>query len=468
MEIWRQRLKSRKLWCLLWVALCFGLTSAIYLSWLERLVALTEGVAPEWLSLVAGYLFQAAGMGAVALLLKRDPGADRQRAFSMAALLLAAMAVPALLSRFPAGAAAFGLLMNLMCGVIAGFYLYGIGRRIDAPHRAIVFGGGYALATVAVALLAIPGSGGLLRSGYALILYIPFAAGMALLASRLRLLNADKAEDNPSGAPESPDGKTLALACAAVLSISAVKNLGFNFPSSDVAAGLIPALTRLPYALGLAASGFVSDRSRKTGMACAVAALVLPFIMLGLSGESLPGAVCWGLDYLFYGFFSVFRAVLFMDLAERTRRWELAPMGLALSRVGDAAGTGAGLLLAGHRVLLIAVTALLFFPTMFLLFRLYQKLYEPQAVRQRSEREVFEAFCLHNDLSQREREVLRMVISERANGEIAEALFITESTVKYHVRNVLQKTGCKNRGELQRKYMATLYPGLRQPEKDSH
>jgi hypothetical protein len=32
--------------------------------------------------------------------------------------------------------------------------------------------------------------------------------------------------------------------------------------------------------------------------------------------------------------------------------------------------------------------------------------------------------------------------------------------VKYHVRNVLQKTGCKNRTELRRKYTSALYPGL--------
>ena len=118
-------------------------------------------------------------------------------------------------------------------------------------------------------------------------------------------------------------------------------------------------------------------------------------------------------------------------------------------------------LLAAHRVALIGVTALLFFPTVFLFFRLYQRLFEPEAAQQRSAQEVFEAFCMHNDLSAREREVLRMVIDNRSNGEIAEALFITESTVKYHVRNVLQKAGCKNRGELQRKYTLALYPQLR-------
>ena len=81
-------------------------------------------------------------------------------------------------------------------------------------------------------------------------------------------------------------------------------------------------------------------------------------------------------------------------------------------------------------------------------------------MQQRSEREVFEAFCLHHDLSAREKEVLRMVLDSHSNGEIAEALFITESTVKYHVRNVLQKVGCRNRVELQKKYTLTLYPQM--------
>ena len=66
MANWRQRLKSRAALCALWVALCFGLTSAAYLSWLHRLMALAHGTAADWLSMGAGYLLQAAGMGIAA------------------------------------------------------------------------------------------------------------------------------------------------------------------------------------------------------------------------------------------------------------------------------------------------------------------------------------------------------------------------------------------------------------------
>ena len=58
-----------------------------------------------------------------------------------------------------------------------------------------------------------------------------------------------------------------------------------------------------------------------------------------------------------------------------------------------------------------------------------------------------------------------MIIDDHTNGEIAAGLYISENTVKYHVRNMLQKTGCRNRVELQRKYKLALYPELEEGPK---
>ena len=459
MQLWRQRISARAFRCALWVGLCFGVTSAVYLAWLNRLVTLTGGAAADWLSMGLGYLLQAAGMGLSCLLMRRDPEGDFTFAFRAAALLYAAVSVPALAAGTALPVVCFGELANLLYGVIAGFYLCAIARCAAPERRARVFGGGYALATVGVGLLSLAGGGVLLHGPFAPLLYLALIAAMAAWAGPLGAL---KPPDAPAAPPKAAEdgGPTLLGLCLLVALISMVKNMGFGFPSADIQAGVIPELSRLPYAAGLLAAGVIHDKSRRQGMLCAAAALVLPFIMLGLSGEPVPAAICWGLDYLFFGFFSVFRAVLFLDMAGHSRRWCLAPLGLLLGRLGDAAGTAACLLLAGQRVALIGAAALAFFPTLWLFFRQYQRLYAVEAVQQRSEQEVFEAFCLHNDLSAREKDVLRMIIDNRTNGETAEALFISESTVKYHVRNVLQKTGCKNRVELQRKYTLALYPRL--------
>jgi DNA-binding NarL/FixJ family response regulator len=47
-------------------------------------------------------------------------------------------------------------------------------------------------------------------------------------------------------------------------------------------------------------------------------------------------------------------------------------------------------------------------------------------------------------LSDREKEVLHLVIKEYTNQEIADKLFISTRTVDAHKRNILDKTGSKN------------------------
>jgi DNA-binding NarL/FixJ family response regulator len=50
-------------------------------------------------------------------------------------------------------------------------------------------------------------------------------------------------------------------------------------------------------------------------------------------------------------------------------------------------------------------------------------------------------------LSPREREVLELVGQGFSNEDIARALFISKSTVKVHVRHILEKTGARSRTE---------------------
>ncbi|USX53258.1 response regulator transcription factor [Lentzea sp. HUAS12] len=51
-------------------------------------------------------------------------------------------------------------------------------------------------------------------------------------------------------------------------------------------------------------------------------------------------------------------------------------------------------------------------------------------------------------LTVREREALRLLAEGWENAEIAAAMFITVSAVKYHVSNLLRKFGCRDRTQL--------------------
>ena len=115
-------------------------------------------------------------------------------------------------------------------------------------------------------------------------------------------------------------------------------------------------------------------------------------------------------------------------------------------------GTLIGLSLGDSTVAIVAVAGVLFAASVFVFYQLFQQLHIPHPAREKSEREIFDNFAARYELSPREREILHLVIDNRTNAEAAATLFVSESTVKFHMRNLLKKTGCKNRVELMAKY----------------
>ena len=51
------------------------------------------------------------------------------------------------------------------------------------------------------------------------------------------------------------------------------------------------------------------------------------------------------------------------------------------------------------------------------------------------------------DMTDREREILALMVEGLSNGQIADRLFVSQSTVKFHVSNVLSKLGVASRTE---------------------
>jgi DNA-binding CsgD family transcriptional regulator len=60
----------------------------------------------------------------------------------------------------------------------------------------------------------------------------------------------------------------------------------------------------------------------------------------------------------------------------------------------------------------------------------------------------FAEYVSRSGLSIREQEIFALILQGMSNAEIAGALYITESTVKFHVGHIFKKTGTTNRSEL--------------------
>lgn len=480
--------------------ICFLLTSTAYLAWTYRVVELAEAPIADAVTLIAAYLMQAVGISLFALLLHRRPDLVQKSVYAALGLHMI-MLVPSVLCESFALVLVFGCILNLLCGWIAGYYLYRLASAPDASVSALTLGAGYSAAIFASWLLSLPGRELVYSVKIVMVICMLLSAAAVFVirmntgSSEGTLSGGDSAESVPasvrlsegarsgagsaesvpasvrlsdtksSSAPE-PSAKYelsqditqrqfLLLAGALVLLLSVVNSCGFAFPSADIRNGISVEFSRLFYAAGLLIAGYANDKNRRYGAVCAVIALVIPFFILAAHDEPVSRSFFWALSYFASGFYTVYRIILFSDISRDFSLIPLCGFGLLTGRIGDAAGEVLCLALSGHFLILVGTAALLFVASMLLFLHVYRVLYFPVPKKQKSEQEIFIQFSESYNLSAREREVLRFLLEEKTNQEIADELCISDGTVKYHIHNLLQKTGCPNRLKLISTYAAS-------------
>ncbi|MBR1622571.1 MAG: helix-turn-helix transcriptional regulator [Pseudobutyrivibrio sp.] len=172
-----------------------------------------------------------------------------------------------------------------------------------------------------------------------------------------------------------------------------------------------------------------------------------------LMRENTPGVyIAWVASYLLGGLISVFRAVAFLDTANENQLFYLAPMGLFIGRVGESVGYLIRTRLFNNYVVLLLIISVFFALAIVLFALVYSFAYLKPEANALPEIDYHASFVGRYQLSTREIQILDEILSGKANKEIAAILFITEATVKFHVKNLLQKTNCKNRNELTKLY----------------
>ena len=434
------------------ICLSFLFSSTGYLAWLDNLMTLADPAWVEALLLVGAYLAQAVGVG-IYLLVMRDREGVQHRPVAFGALVLQLVAlIPAALMRNLAAVVAFGLIANVFYGIIQGYYLIALCMLVERGRRGTVFGCAYGASTLLTWLLSLVGDGVLVSGVPSVVCCAVMSAAVGALAYRLPERSVGR---GASSEAQGADGKsTFAIVCVAIVLVCLVKNACFAFPLADLETGFSLELSRVLYGVGLVLIGALSDYSRRLGLAACAVSLVMPFCMLALSGAGTPAVVLWFLGYLLTSIYTLFAVLLAADYAEDVGRPHLACLGLLLNRVGMALGSALSLALAAQPQALIAVTAVLLLVSAAIIIVLDQRIFalrpraeeEAQTERaEQTEQRKLERFSAAYGLSAREREVLPLLIDGKTNAEIAAELFVTERTVKFHVHNIMEKTGCSSR-----------------------
>ena len=467
------------------ISFSFFWTGSAYLTWLYRLPAFYPMAQVDLFSEVIGYLFQAVGLFFYAWNEKHfdfsmNP-ARRKHLFSILTIIGFLLAILACLSSLGPVALVFGFGMNLLFGMIAGCYLTILADCTQTNRIGILFGGGYAIGSILSWIFSLPGQDNFLTSPYIFIIYGIFAGTVILLSLTILLktdthqstekqttsprliIQSSKKSEEPfisnvpssrpavSSHPTVPFGNRkvnsiLIIAAITVLLLSCINSAGAYFPFQSAATGNISLeLSRAFYAVGLIAAGLINDKKRAAGAVLCVAALCFPFFTIAAGPYRNVSELLRILGYIFFGFYAVYRVILFIDFSKMQRMLMLACLGLLCGRLGDALGALLGILFSSSAIFLVSVIAILFVVCIFLFFYLFQRLYMQQSgpTRDRTSE-----FALRYELSSREIELLQLVLDGKTNKEIAEALFISENTVKFHMRNLLKKTDCKKRGDV--------------------
>ena len=449
--------KNQNYYCVsILIAFCFFWGGSGFLVWSAQLSKFFNSDTVLLITECFGYLVQFIGVILYALTIRYNP----KFAFSRVVLpvfgiifflllLLSTFFNSLLITLFS------GFLTNLICGYVQGLYLTYLTCLVPQTHRGTSFAFAYALGAIGTYLASSLFSGGL--NSYGMISVIGIVISWTIILNYLGFKNEQ------SLFPEKISGKVRELSyfrksflpmCLLVFVFNLLYKTSFYASELIYISGALRVeFVRAFSAIGLIIAGIVNDLDRKYGLICCLLSLLFPFLCLTLINIPNAATILCILCFILLSFIMVYRAISISDLAGKDLRLlPFAGMGLGIGRLGESLGTLVGYQLRSHQVALIAVLSVLFILAVFIAFHVYQKFYSPTVSEDEKEDKALVAFENKYDLSLREKEVFRLIVSGKSNAELADSLFVSESTIKFHIGHILKKTSCLNRSQLIKKY----------------
>lgn len=480
---------------ILLIGLLYGYAGTGYLTWLYRISDVFSIKLIDVFGNIIDYTFQAAGILVATFLLKSYFNKNHI-IFYTATVFEVVFMILAILTSGSYATLIFAIGMDFCFGIL---FASAFSLISGFPHNVhgIVVGIGWAIGSIASFVVSVPSEGRFIKSEYSLILYILLAFVCAILFRYVFSWERYKdVEYNIVGNTNKDNKNTFPIkwviqSVLLIVLLETTINLGFLFPLSEVVGGSMSfELSRSFYSIGLIVAGLLFVKSRQNGIILCLCALVCPFLSLLFENYAIADSAIWALNYILIGPVMVYATIIFTHHVKYG--FFLAGLGLFARRIGQIISYTVGSRLREYPPVLIVVTFVLLVLAFYATYmyekknRLSETIWandysiklldnEPkerniiendkenddeiknesdmQENKEETDKEIKQnLFCEKYTITTREKEVMLLALEGNSNPVIAQKLFVSENTIKFHMKNILKKTGVQNRAELRIKF----------------
>ena len=422
------------------VGILYSYTSTVYLGNYYRITHLLSAEEAELIMMRMGYFLQALGMFLYSALFKKYNSFinSPKGCISLIALSIVPMCLVQNTINIPILIVS-SFVFNILVGMILEMYLVELAHNVPKNNLGICYGIAYAFGSIFTFLVTYFDGGMFMESPKMTIIYIL----MVTLSAILLLKNKSIKQKEPSSINHNSKRLILYLSLF-IIGGSIVTGLGdgiYNFGrwGSDADIRVVKSF----YAFGLIFAGYLSDKNRRYSAIITVTFLSYYIISAFLLDNIISASIMMSLGYFFMSFISVYRYMMVVDFVDEHPQFiGCEGYGLMVSRVAEGLTSLFMMIFPLSLTNHVIVTLLFYAPLIVISIVVDSIKYEPIS---KSDNTHFIKLCEKYNLTSREEEICRLILENATDDEIANSLYISKSTVRFHISNILKKTNCKNR-----------------------
>ena len=430
------------------VALLFSYTGSAYLGNYSRLIQLVDANYAELVMMRIGYFLQALGMFLYSYIFHKKSKSIpfiNTPYFNIIIVFLSVIAVCVMqLSINVTVITIASIIFNIITGMIFQLYLVQLAYNTKDNHLGLCFGIAYAFGSIFTFLVTYFDGGAFMESPAMAFIYITMATISSIL-----LLKGEMIKERKPIPFNNKERKYVVLLSACIILATIVVALGdgiYNFGRWSSEADI--RIVRAFYAFGLVLSGFMFDKSRRLGVILTVAFLSYYIVSAFLLNNVISSSAMMSLGYFFMSFLSLYRYVSLVDISyDHPQYLPWVGFGLMISRVAEGLTALLMMLFPLSLTLHVIVTLLFYSPLAVIAIITDNIKYSSNNL---TEIQHITKLCERYGLTSREQEICELILQNSSDDEIANKLFISKPTVRFHISNVLKKTNTKSRVEIKR------------------